>query len=97
MLRAMHLIVTNRTMAFEPKAVLMHRHGGGTPWGHGHGTIITTVHGRPGPFTWPYPRWTCPRRHSHADMLRRPRPVAHRSIPVVAQGHVHGPDCNHDH
>ena len=19
------------------------------------------------------------------------------SIPVVAQGHVHGPDCNHDH
>ena len=32
--------------------------------------------------------------HKHEAAPARTRPVA---IPVVAQGHVHGPDCNHGH
>ena len=36
--------------------------------------------------------------HDHAhDHPHAPAPARPVSIPVVAQGHVHGPHCNHDH
>ena len=36
--------------------------------------------------------------HDHAnDHAHAPAPARPVSIPVVAQGHVHGPHCNHDH
>ena len=36
--------------------------------------------------------------HDHAhDRAPAPAPARPVSIPVVAQGHVHGPHCNHDH
>ena len=34
--------------------------------------------------------------HGH-DHAHAPAPARLVSIPVVAQGHVHGPHCNHDH
>ena len=95
MLRAMHLIVTEQNLAFEPEGgAYAAGHGGGHSHGehghdhhHGHDHGHTHDHGHN-------------HDHSHAAPAAtvaaapRGRTV---SIPVVAQGHVHGPDCNHDH
>lgn len=91
MLRAMHLIVTEQNLAFEPEGgAYASGHGGGHSHGehnhhHGHDHGHSHDHGRS-------------HEHSHAAASAaapaRGRTV---SIPVVAQGHVHGPGCNHDH
>ncbi len=95
MLRAMHLIVTEQNLAFEPEGgAYAAGHGGGHSHGdhghdhhHGHDHGHTHGHGHS-------------HDHSHAAPAAtvatapRGRTV---SIPVVAQGHVHGPHCNHDH
>ena len=90
MLRAMHLIVTEQNLAFEPEGGAYaaghgggHHHHGGHDHGHDHG------HGHE-------------HDHSHAQtpaVAAASAPARGRTvaIPVVAQGHVHGPHCNHDH
>nr|WP_296018872.1 urease accessory protein UreE [uncultured Acidovorax sp.] len=91
MLRAMHLIVTEQNLPFEPEGGAYaaghgggHHHHGGHDHGHGHGHDHEHDHSHD--------------HHSHAAANTaapgRGRTV---SIPVVAQGHVHGPHCNHDH
>jgi len=99
MLRAMHLIVTERNLAFEPEGgAYAAGHGGGHSHGghghdhhHGHDHGHTHGHGHSHGHS---------HDHSHAAPAAtvaaapRGRTV---SIPVVAQGHVHGPHCNHDH
>ena len=98
MLRAMHLIVTEQNMAFEPEGgAYAAGHGGGHSHGghghdhhhgHDHSHGHTHEHGHA-------------RDHSHAAAPVAPAAAPARgrtvSIPVVAQGHVHGPHCNHDH
>ena len=95
MLRAMHLIVTEQNLAFEPEGgAYAAGHGGGhSHGGHGHDHHHGHDHGHshdPGHS----------HDHSHAAPAAtvaaapRGRTV---SIPVVAQGHVHGPGCNHAH
>jgi urease accessory protein len=83
MLRAMHLIVTENNLAFEPEGgAYAAGHGGGHHHG-GHRHDHDHDHG-----------------HSHTDTPTAATPPARGrslSIPVVAQGHVHGPNCNHDH
>lgn len=90
MLRAMHLIVTENNLAFEPEGGAYaaghgsgHHHGGRHRHDHDHGHTHDHDHG-----------------HSHTDTPTAATPPARGrslSIPVVAQGHVHGPNCNHDH
>ena len=98
MLRAMHLIVTEQNLAFEPEGgAYAAGHGGGHSHGghghdhhhgHDHSHGHTHEHGHA-------------RDHSHAAAPVAPAAAPARgrtvSIPVVAQGHVHGPHCNHDH
>jgi len=94
MLRAMHLIVTEQNLAFEPEGgAYAAGHGGHSHGGHGHDHHHGHGHGHshdPG--------------HSHDHSHAAPAATAAAaprgrtvSIPVVAQGHVHGPHCNHDH
>ena len=95
MLRAMHLIVTEQNLAFEPEGGAYtaghgggHSHGGhGPDHHHGHDHGHTHDHGHNHDHSHAAPAAT-------AAAAPRGRTV---SIPVVAQGHVHGPDCNHDH
>ncbi|MFN8954894.1 MAG: urease accessory protein UreE, partial [Burkholderiales bacterium] len=82
MLRAMHLIVTENNLAFEPEGgAYAAGHGGGHHHGghdHDHGHAHDHDHG-----------------HSHTDTPTAATPPARGrslSIPVVAQGHVHGPN-----
>ena len=92
MLRAMHLIVTEQNLAFEPEGGAYaaghgggHHHGGhghGDEHHHGHDHAHDHGHGHD---------------HSHAAPTAAPARGRTVSIPVVAQGHVHGPHCNHDH
>ena len=98
MLRAMHLIVTEQNLAFEPEGgAYAAGHGGGHSHGghghdhhhgHDHSHGHTHEHGHA-------------RDHSHAAAPVAPAAAPARgrtvSIPVVAQGHVHGPHCDHDH
>ena len=95
MLRAMHLTVTEQNLPFEPEGGAYaaghgggHHHGG---HGHDHAHAHSHDHGR------------LDHSHEHAHgpaeapatmPAARGRTVA---VPVVAQGHVHGPHCNHDH
>jgi len=94
MLRAMHMIVTEQNLAFEPEGgAYAAGHGGHSHGGHGHDHHHGHGHGHshdPG--------------HSHDHSHAAPAATAAAaprgrtvSIPVVAQGHVHGPHCNHDH
>lgn len=91
MLRAMHLIVKAQNLPFEPEGGAYaaghgggHHHGGhGHNHDHDHGHAHNHDHG-----------------HTHTDTPAATTPPARGrtlSIPVVAQGHVHGPNCNHDH
>jgi len=84
MLRAMHLIVTEQSLPFEPEGGAYaaghsggHDHGHSHDHGHAHGAGHDHAH-----------------EHPHDAAPARARTV---SIPVVAQGHVHGPHCNHGH
>jgi urease accessory protein len=90
MLRAMHLIVTAQDLPFEPEGgAYAAGHGGGHPHpgGDGHRRDHDHDHGHGHSPT-----------HSPAvtgsAAPARGRTVA---IPVVAQAHVHGPHCHHDH
>lgn len=101
MLRAMHLIVTEQNLAFEPEGgAYAAGHGGGHSHGghghdhhHGHGHSHDHSHSDAHDHGHSHD-------HSHtapaATVATAPRGRT-VSIPVVAQGHVHGPDCNHDH
>ena len=88
MLRTMHLIVTAQNLAFEPEGgAYAAGHGGGHHHHGGHGH--NHEHGHD---------------HNHSPTqapaaAAAPAPARGRtvSIPVVAQGHVHGPHCNHGH
>jgi len=99
MLRAMHLIVTEQNLAFEPEGgAYAAGHGGGHSHGeHEHGKGHDHHHGHDHGHTHDHGH---NHDHSHAAPAAtvaaapRGRTV---SIPVVAQGHVHGPGCNHDH
>lgn len=95
MLRAMHLIVTEQNLAFEPEGgAYAAGHGGGHSHGaHGHGHDHHHDHGHSHDHGHAH-------EHSHAAApAAAPTPARGRtvSIPVVTQGHVHGPHCNHDH
>lgn len=103
MLRAMHLIVTEQNMAFEPEGgAYAAGHGGGhSHGGHGHGDDHHHGHGQGHSHDHDHDH-THDHGHTHehshaaapATAPARGRTV---SIPVVAQGHVHGPGCNHAH
>lgn len=106
MLRAMHLIVTEQNLAFEPEGgAYAAGHGGGHSHGeHGHGKGHDHHHGHDHSHDHSHGH-TLDHGHSH-DHSHAAAPVAPSaapargrivSIPVVAQGHVHGPGCNHDH
>ena len=90
MLRAMHLIVTEQSLAFEPEGgAYAAGHGGGhSHGGHGHDHDHPHDHGH-----------RHDQSHASARAAATAAPARGRtvSIPVVAQGHVHGPDCHHDH
>ena len=99
MLRAMHLIVTAQNLAFEPEGgAYAAGHGGGhSHGGHGHDHHHGHDHGHTHGHTHGH-------GHSHDHSHAAPAATAAAaprgrtvSIPVVAQGHVHGPHCNHDH
>ena len=99
MLRAMHLIVTEQNLAFEPEGgAYAAGHGGGH--GHDHGHSHDRAHSHEHPHSHPHDHGHS-HDHSHANAAAAPIAAAPRgrtvSIPVVAQGHVHGPHCNHDH
>ena len=107
MLRAMHLIVTEQNLAFEPEGgAYAAGHGGGHSHGeHGHGKGHDHHHGHDHSHDHSHGH-THEHGHSHDHSHAAAAPVAPSaapargrtvSIPVVSHGHVHGPDCNHDH
>ena len=110
MLRAMHLIVTEQNLAFEPEGGAYaaghgggHSHGGHggghSHGGHGHGDDHHHGHGHDHDHDHAHDHGHT-HDHSHAAAhATATAPTRGRtvSIPVVAQGHVHGPGCNHDH
>lgn len=102
MLRAMHLIVTEQNLAFEPEGgAYAAGHGGHSHGGHGHDHHHGHDHGH----SHEHPH-SHAHDHGHSHDHSHAAPAATVaaaprgrtvSIPVVAQGHVHGPHCNHDH
>ncbi len=107
MLRAMHLIVTEQNLAFEPEGGAYaaghgggHHHGG---HGHGHDHHHGHDHDHDHPHEHPHSHahdhgQSHDHSHATAPTATASAPTRGRtvSIPVVAQGHVHGPHCNHD-
>jgi urease accessory protein len=97
MLRAMHLIVTEQNLAFEPEGgAYAAGHGGGHSHGaHGHDHHHDHEHDHGHSHDHDHDHGHA---HSHAAApAAAPARGRTVSIPVVAQGHVHGPHCNHDH
>lgn len=101
MLRAMHLIVTEQSLPFEPEGgAYAAEHGGGHHHhgGHGHGHGHDHSHDQE-----PAREHEHEHEHEHAhghahEHAVTPAPRGRTvAVPVVAQGHVHGPHCNHDH
>ena len=94
MLRAMHLIVTEQSLPFEPEGgAYAAGHGGGHHHGgHGHGHDHPDAHSHEHGHSHDHSHASAPAATTAAPA--RGRTV---SIPVAAQGHVHGPHCNHDH
>lgn len=87
MLRAMHLTVTQQNLPFEPEGgAYAAGHGGGHSHGHDHGHSHHHGHDHSHSHT-----------HTPADAAAAPARGRTVGIPVVAQDHVHGPHCNHDH
>ena len=105
MLRAMHLIVTEQNLAFEPEGgAYAAGHGGHSHGEHGHGKGHDHHHGHDHGHSHEHPHSHAhdpEHSHDHSHAAAATAAAAPRgrtvSIPVVAQGHVHGPDCNHDH
>ncbi|MCZ8095579.1 MAG: urease accessory protein UreE [Acidovorax sp.] len=106
MLRAMHLIVTEQNLAFEPEGgAYAAGHGGGHHHGgHGHGHDHHQGHDDDHSHEHPHSHahdhgHSHDHSHANAPAATAAAPARGRtvSIPVVAQGHVHGPHCNHDH
>ncbi|HEY9209499.1 MAG TPA: urease accessory protein UreE [Acidovorax sp.] len=86
MLRAMHLIVNEQQLPFEPE-------GGAYAAGHGGGHHAHGEHGHDHGHDHPHDHG---HGHSHGQgPAAAPARVRAVAIPVVAQGHVHGPHCNH--
>ena len=90
MLRAMHLIVKAQDLPFEPEGgAYAAGHGGGHHHGghdHDHEHSHAHDHGHD-------------HGHAHTEVPAAATPPGRGrtvSIPVVAQGHVHGPNCNQD-
>ena len=102
MLRAMHLTVTQQNLPFEPEGgAYAAGHGGGhSHGGHGHGHDHHHGHDDGHSHDHAHDHGHSS-DHSHAAAPGAPIAAPARgrtvSIPVVSQGHVHGPDCNHDH
>jgi urease accessory protein len=97
MLRAMHLIVTEQNLAFEPEGgAYAAGHGGGHSHGaHGHDHHHDHEHDHGHSHDHDHDHGHA---HSHAAApAAAPARGRTVSIPGVAQGHVHGPHCNHDH
>jgi urease accessory protein len=102
MLRAMHLIVTEQNLAFEPEGgAYAAGHGGHSHGAHGHDHHHGHDHGHSHE---PPHSHAHDHGHSHDHSHAAPAATAAAaprgrtvSIPVVAQGQVHGPHCNHDH
>ena len=93
MLRAMHLIVAEQNLPFEPEGgAYAAGHGGGHHHGHGHDHGHSHHHEHEHGHEHSH-------SHAHAPAAAAAAPARGRTvaIPVVAQGHVHGPHCNHDH
>ena len=86
MLRAMHLIVSEETVAFEPEAGAYAAATGAHGHGHDHDSAHEHDHAH---------------GHSHAAPAARvaiPIQPAHTQAPAHAPApHVHGPGCGHDH
>ncbi len=105
MLRAMHLIVTKQRLAFEPEGGAYEAgHGGGHSHGghgHGHGHGDDHHHSHDHGHSHDHDHTHAhghAHEHSHAAVpAAAPARGRTVSIPVVSHGHVHGPDCNHDH
>ncbi len=109
MLRAMHLIVKEQNLAFEPEGgAYAAGHGGGHHHaGHGHGHDHGHAHDHAHDHDHGHshshasPAHDHADGHAHGDAPAAATPPGHGrtvSIPVVANtGHVHGPHCNHDH
>ena len=104
MLRAMHLIVTERNLPFEPEGgAYAAGHGGGhSHGGHGHSHEHdhdqTHAHSHDHGHAHDHGH-SHEHGHANAPAATTTAPARGRtvSIPVAAQGHVHGPNCNHDH
>ena len=100
MLRAMHLIVTEQNLPFEPEGgAYAAGHGGGHHHGgHGHGHDHHHGHDHPHSHAHDHGQ-SHDHSHANAPAATAAAPARGRtvSIPVVAQEHVHGPHCNHDH
>jgi len=105
MLRAMHLIVKEQNLAFEPEGgAYAPGHGGGhhhAGHGHGHDHDHAHDHDHDHGHSHASPAHDHADGHAHGDAPAAATPPARGrtvSIPVVANtGHVHGPHCNHDH
>ena len=111
MLRAMHLIVKAQDLPFEPEGgAYAAGHGGGHGHGHDHGSDDHD-HGHNHSHNAAHDHASSvehdhAHEHAHTHSHAPAEPAAPAAtpargrtlaIPVVAQGHVHGPDCNHDH
>ncbi len=95
MLRAMHMIVTEQNLAFEPEGgAYAAGHGGGhSHGGHGHDHHHGHDHGHSHDHTHDHGHT---HEHSHA-VAPATAPARGRTapLPAVAQGHVHRPGARH--
>ena len=84
LLRAMHLIVSEESTAFEPEAGAYAATGAAHDHGHGHGHEHGHAHDQ---------------AHDHAKDPTHAPAAPRAGIPIAAAPapHVHGPGCGHDH
>ena len=84
LLRAMHLIVSEESTAFEPEAGAYAATGAAHDHGHGHGHEHGHAHDQ---------------AHDHAQDPTHAPAAPRAAIPIAAAPapHVHGPGCGHDH
>ena len=84
LLRAMHLIVSEESTAFEPEAGAYAATGAAHDHGHGHGHEHGHAHDQ---------------AHDHAKDPTHAPAAPRAAIPIAAAPapHVHGPGCGHDH
>ena len=84
LLRAMHLIVSEESTAFEPEAGAYAATSAAHDHGHGHGHEHGHAHDQ---------------AHEHAKDPTHAPAAPRAAIPIAAAPapHVHGPGCGHDH